>query len=263
MNKLKKYVFSAIVILIVSFSDEAESKSKFLEIDRRIERAVEAWSNGTSLAQADTDTSDSDGGIQISRREADDANAVRGVVTGMGTGSNRQATAGSITDPETGIRYGCSMKNNCWRSCKYGEFTPGGWSRPSKFPTWDPVNQKFVSTVWEEFCKNDEWCYSDLGVCEVDSSCSEAVKWGCYGWGTEPGRMTRMPGKFAPCPKFGAKYYYCDTKTERSFGCDNWIGYCWRSCNEGEKYCDKKGWDENKNPWCIVNSGKCTYAHRC
>jgi len=246
MNKLKKYVFSAIVILIVSFSDEAESKS--LEIDRRIGRAVEPWSNGTSLAQADTDTSDSDGGIQISRREADDANAV----TGMGTGSKRlQSDPIGITDPVTGIRYGCFW-NNCWRSCKYGEFTPGGWSRPSKFPTWDPVNKRFITTIWEEFCKNDKWCNSDLGPCLADASCSEAVKWGCYGWGTEPGRMVK--GDDAPCPKFAG--HYCDTKTERSFGCAHPEGRCWRSCDQEEEYCRKDG-------WCVVNSGECTHNHRC
>merc|ERR1740131_568543 len=47
----KRDVFLAIVILIISFSDEAESKSTV--IDQRLERAVEAW-NGTSLVQAGT-----------------------------------------------------------------------------------------------------------------------------------------------------------------------------------------------------------------
>jgi len=249
MKKLKTNVFSAIVILINSFSDEAESKS--LEMDRRLERAAEAWSNGTSLAQADTDTSDSDGGIEISRREADNADAV----TGMVTGSKRQAyffqDLAQETDPETGINYGCYW-SKCWRSCKKGEQDPSGYYK----------ERTIISTIgshtikeWHEFCQNDKWCYSDLGPCSANGGCQEAVKWGCYGTGREPGRMVK--GDDAPCPVRGQ---YCDTKTERSFGCDDHKTRCWRTCDEEEDYCFKRGYGV---PTCIVDSGDCSYDHRC
>jgi len=241
MKKLKTYVFLAIVILVISFGDEAESKS--LEIDQRLKRVAEAWSNGTSFAQADTDTSDSDGGIQISRREADNANAVTGTVTG----SKRQAK----TDPETGINYGCYL-TYCWRSCKKGEQDPSGYyTKHTSISVVGSVTYK----KWHEFCKNDKWCYSDLGACSANGGCREAVKWGCYGTGREPGRMVK--GDDAPCPVRGQ---YCDTKTERSFGCDDYKTRCWRTCDEEEDYCFKQGYGV---PTCITNSGDCSYDHRC
>jgi len=73
--KLRTCVFSAIVILFISFRDEAESKpvelpqegevslKKEMEIVRRLRRDMAAWRRGTSLNQADhkdTDSSDTD-----------------------------------------------------------------------------------------------------------------------------------------------------------------------------------------------------------
>merc|ERR1711970_1337781 len=50
-----------------------------------------------------------EGGIQSSRWNAEDAEAV--------TGPNRRAAA---YDAETGLKYGCHL-TYCWRSCKKGE----------------------------------------------------------------------------------------------------------------------------------------------
>jgi len=221
MKNLKTYVLSAIVILIVPFSDESESKA--LEIDRRLERNVEAWRDGTSLAQAD-----SDGGSQISRREADNANAI--------TGSKRQAyffqDLGPITDTETGIRYGCYW-GKCWRSCTDGGqdgILEGYWKKHSLLSS---------NYEWKKFCPNDKWCYSDLGQCAVSQGCREAVKWGCRGtgygrglYGLAEGRVV-LGGDDAPCPWFEG--YLCDTVSKRSFGCDDQMSTCWRSCDPSEE----------------------------
>jgi len=294
------YVFSAIVILIISSSDEAESKS--MEIDRRLERAVEAWRNGTSLAQADT-------GNQISRLEADDADAVTSMKTGsdrqassilndadavtsiktgsdrrassisddanavtsMKTGSDRQAHSyeNSITDPETGIKYGCYL-NECWRTCRKREQDPDGW--------WKKHSPPSSNYEWQTFCKNDHgpggWCYSDLGSCSYNSGCSEAVKWGCYGTGYGRdrgfvrGRVIMGARPSSPCyPHF--QKYYCDKKSGKSFGCAGSSSLCWRSCDPGQEepnYCWRR---ERKNGrrvggyWCHVNAGLCSTDNRC
>jgi len=245
MEKFKTYVFSALVILIVSFSDEAESKS--MEIDRRLERAVEKWRKGTSLAQAqDTDTSDTDGGIQISRREADNTNAV--------TGSNRQA----VRDPETGIRYGCNYmayhgSSFCWRSCEKGVHFKEGKNGSQ-----------------EDLCvysdsRGYDWCYSDLGICSFSWGCQEAVKWGCYGTGSEPERHIPAFRERGWCPMGGG--YLCDTETRRSFGCEITIlwgtGRCWRSCDAEENLCNNYIDSEKKKGWCPVDAGICSYNGRC
>jgi len=204
MKQHKTHVFSAIVILIISFSDEAKSKS--LEIDRRLERAVEAWRNGTSLAQADTDT-DTDG-------------------------SNRQA---GVIDPKTGIKYGCYW-SHCWRSCKKGE-------------------QIINTGTQKDLCDHDDWCYSDLGRCTRASKCREAVKWGCYGTGTEPGRIVETG-----CPGFEG--YLCDKETRISFGCDKGLSHCWRSCNsKKERNCNDKSLDGQE--YCHVHAGYCSWDKRC
>jgi len=272
MKKLKTYVFSAIVILIISFSDEAESKS--MEIDRRLERAAEAWRNGTSLAQADKDTSDSDG-VQISRLEADDADAV----TSTKTGSDRQAFliphthiappevdpyTNAITDPETGIHYGCYW-NKCWRSCRKGEQNPDGW--------WKKVSGLSSNYEWQTFCDNNVWCYSDLGSCSYNSGCSEAVKWGCYGTGYGRdhggllrGRVIMGARPSSPCyPHF--QKYLCDKQSGHSFGCDADSSLCWRDCDPGqEENCWRR---ERKNGqrvgayFCHVDAGLCTLDARC
>jgi len=235
MKKLKTYALSAIVILFISFSDEAESKS--LEIDRRLERAVEAWRNGTTLTQVDTDTdtdtTDSDGGIQISRWEADNTNAV--------TGSNREA---EVIDPKTGIKYGCYL-NKCWRSCKKG-LQAGYWEAGM------PAGYYNYKDLCDHGDNGNHWCYSDLGSCSYASSCWEAVKWGCFGTGTEPGRM--VTGDGAPCPGF--KESYCDTETKRSFGCDSYATFCWRSCDYKEKNCNHKG--HGGYGYCYVDAGHCS-----
>jgi len=232
MKNLKTYVFSAIVILIIPFSDESESK--VLEIDRRLERNVEAWRNGTSLAQAD-----SDGGIQISRREADNADAI--------TGSKRQAyffqDLGPITDTETGIKYGCYW-SKCWRSCREGEQDPSGY--------WKKHSLLSSNYEWKKFCQNDKWCYSDLGRCTLSQGCQEAVKWGCKGTGLGrgfygfDGRVV-MGGDDTPCDTW--KGYLCDTKTKRSFGCSDQMSTCWRSCDPQE---DSNCWRDNPDPYCNV-----------
>jgi len=214
MKKLRTYVFSAIVILI-SFGDEAESKS--LEIDRRLERAVEAWRNGTSL-----DRADSDGGIYANIPHL------------------RQSL------PE----YGC-YSSQCWRSCRRGEQDPSGYYKKKNPP--EPIE------TWHEFCQNDEWCYSDLGTCSTNAGCCEAPKWGCYGtgWGRPDGlRSGRVVigGDDAPCPGFEG--YYCDTKTERSFGCSDSLSRMWRSCDAGEDG------ESCKDGYCYVNGGYCTYDIR-
>jgi len=266
MKKLKTYVFSAIVILIISFSDEAESKS--MEIDRRLQRAAEAWRNGTSLTQADSD------GVQISRLQAGDANAV----TSTKTGSDRQAQiphthiappevdpyANAITDPETGIHYGCYW-NKCWRSCRKGEQDPDGW--------WKKVSGLSSNYEWQTFCDNEVWCYSDLGSCSYNSGCSQAVKWGCYGTGYGRdhggllrGRVIMGARPSSPCyPHF--QKYLCDKQSGHSFGCDADYSLCWRNCDPGqEENCWRR---ERKNGqrvgayFCHVDAGLCSVDHRC
>merc|ERR1711970_1115579 len=194
MQKLKTYVFSAIVFLVILLSDEAESRT--LEIDRRLERAVEEWRNGTSFAQADADTSDS--------------------------GSNHQSI--DYHFPDAGIKYGCYL-SQCWRSCKKGE---------------------------QDLCENDEWCYSNLGICTFDFACDEALKVPCYG--TAPGEI-----KETGCPGF--KGYLCDAETETSFGCSKSRSYCWRSCDKEEMWCNRKMPDGGM--YCYVDAGTCTYDKRC
>jgi len=221
------YVFSAIVILTISFSDEAESKS--MEIDRRLERAVEAWRNGTSLDRA--------GGIYANIRH------LRGIYANIPPLRQSADNPGPAVRAVPEVKYGCYL-SYCWRSCKKGEQDPSGY---------------FKQKTWHEFCQNDEWCYSDLGTCSTNAGCSEAPKWGCYGtgWGRPDGlRSGRVVigGDDAPCPGFEG--YYCDTKTERSFGCSDSLSRMWRSCDAGEDG------ESCKDGYCYVNGGYCTYDIR-
>merc|ERR1711970_85654 len=71
-----------------------------------------------------------EGGIQSSRWNAEDAEAV--------TGPNRRAAA---YDAETGLKYGCHL-TYCWRSCKKGEQIVKG----------------------KDLCSNNKWCYSDWNL---------------------------------------------------------------------------------------------------
>jgi len=259
MKKLKSYVFSAIVILMISFSDKAESKS--MEIDQRLERAVEAWRNGTSFAQADTDTdtdtSDSDdsdkdtdtSSSSDSNSDTEDSDTDTDTSSSSSSdsdteGSNRQA---EVTDPKTGIKYGCYW-SHCWRSCKKGEH--------------------ILDNSGQDLCvyndNGNHWCYSDLGRCTYASGCQDAVKWGCYGTGGEPGRIVPTG-----CPFKG---YPCDTKTKRSFGCSKIGRYgnnrCWRSCDSKKEKskCPHKGYCKNQcNPkgYCYVEAGACSFNERC
>jgi len=225
MKKLRTHVFSAIVILI-SFGDEAESKS--LEIDRRLERAVEAWRNGTSL-----DRADSDRGIYANIRH------LRGIYANIPPLRQSADNPGPAVRAVPVVKYGCYW-SYCWRSCKKGEQDPSGY---------------FKQKTWHEFCQNDEWCYSDLGTCSTDAGCYEAPKWGCYGTGyngLDDGRVV-IGGDDAPCPGF--KGYYCDTKTGRSFGCSDGYSRMWRSCDSGkDSHC--------KDGYCFVDGGLCTYDIR-
>jgi len=263
MKKLKTYVFSAIVILIISFSDEAESKS--MVIDQRLERAVEAWRNGTSLAQADIDTSDSDA---TNASTASDRQAVvSGGITDPSTGPDRQAVvSGGITHPETGIKYGCYW-NKCWRSCREGEQDPDGW--------WKKMSPASSNYEWQKFCKNDQWCYSDLGSCSYNAHCVQAVKWGCYGTGYGRdegllrGRTIIGARPSSPCyPRFPK--YYCDIPTGQSFGCTDSDSKCWRSCDPWkDSYCWRgRRYGTDKQPiiegmWCQVDAGFCSIDERC
>jgi len=164
------------------------------------------------------------GGNQSWRREAENSDAA--------TWSNSQA----VYDAETGRKYGCHL-NSCWRSCKKGE--------------------QFVKG--EDLCKNDEWCYSDLGKCSWASGCVDAVKLQCYGYGYEPGHFKiGQSTEGTPCPAAFDKYY-CDTVTKKSFGCSDSESSCWRSCHERERNC-KKG----KNNWCpVIRAGRCSKDNRC
>jgi len=260
--KSKTYVFSAIVMLIISFSDKAESKS--MEIDRRLERAVEAWRNGPSHAQADTDTDtdtsdsdDSDTDTDTSSSSSSDSDTSSSSSSDSDTSSSSDSNSDSDTDTDTssssssdsdtdssnrqaevidsktGIKYGCYW-SNCWRSCQKGEHI---------------VDNK-------DLCEKDEWCYSDLGLCAVASGCREAVKWGCYGNGTESGRIVQNG-----CNGERSNRYHCDTATKKSFGCSVW-SVCWRSCDSAkEKNCGKH--KAHGYGWCYVDAGACSFDKRC
>jgi len=257
--KLRTCVFSAIlVILIISFGDDAESKS--LEIDRRLERAAEARRNGTSLARADSDRMYANkrhplGGIYANTRHplggryANIRHPFGGIYANIPP--LRQSTP-STDDPGPAvvavpfIQYGCYW-SKCWRSCKKGAQNPSGYFKKKN--------------VWHEFCQNDKWCYSDLGVCSHDAGCYEAPKWGCYGTGfngLDDGQVV-IGGDDAPCP--GMEGYYCDTKTGRSFGCGDDNGLSWRSCDPSkDSYC--KEWDDflagSQGFYCYVDAGHCS-----
>lgn len=182
-------------------------------------------------------------GFQSSRWNAEDANAV--------TGPNRQA---ALYDAETGLKYGCYL-TYCWRSCKKGEQIVKG----------------------KDLCSNNEWCYSDLGICTYASGCKDAVKLQCYGYGYEPGHIKKGKSPSTPCPPL-FDGYLCDTKTERSFGCDQGaFNTCWRSCYNsallGEEGCNYshgptvlagyKGGPAGSG-WCFVpGAGKCSKSSRC
>merc|ERR1712121_388110 len=177
----------------------------------------------------DTDTSDSDDSdtdTDTSSSSSSDSDT---------EGSNRQA---EVTDPKTGIKYGCYW-SHCWRSCTKGDLC-----------------------VYND--NGNHWCYSDLGTCTTAWGCRDAVKWGCYGTGREPGRIVPTG-----CPFKG---YPCDSKTKRSFGCNKSGKYdnnrCWRSCTskKEESKCPHKGYCKHKcnyKGYCFVDAGACSFDERC
>jgi len=163
------------------------------------------------------------GGIQSWLREADNSNAA--------TESNQAGY-----DAKTGRKYGCYL-SHCWRSCKKGE--------------------QFVNG--KDLCENDEWCYGDLGRCSQSWGCRDAPGLQCYGYGYEPGHFKIGKSPDTPCPAAFDKYY-CDTVTERSFGCSDSEHLCWRSCHEKEKNCRGRG----KESWCYVTRASgCSKDNRC
>jgi len=289
MEKLRTYVFSAIVILIISFGDEAESK--LMEIDRRLKRAVEAWRNGTSLTRADSYLKSK---CQRTKFEAESGGVIGTFIPSCesdgtysptqfwgSTGYSWCALADGTEVPGTRTRPGVARNTDCsiYREprgiyaniphlrqstpstvVKYGCFWSRCW-RSCKKGEQDPSgyfkkkNPPEPIETWHEFCQNDEWCYSDLGTCSTDARCKEAPKWGCYGtgWGRPDGLYNGrvvIGGDDAPCPGF--KGYYCDTKTGRSFGCSDSLSRMWRSCDAGEDSSCTDG-------YCFVDSGYCTY----